>query len=370
MKKTIYPYKFVPVLKERVWGGNKLVNEYGKQTDIKGPIGESWELSGFEDDSSVVAQGYMEGNPIYDIIETYMDEIVGEDNYKRFGNEFPLLVKLLDIQERLSLQVHPDDETAFDRHNSWGKSEAWYILDADPGAKVYMGFKRDVTPAEFMERAANGTLEEILNEYPVRKGDFFYIEAGIVHSAGGGLQVAEIQQLSDVTYRIYDWGRENNPATRRQMHLELAIDSINYSKYDEAKYRIPATEHHHGPLTSNEHFTIQVYDLKDMLHIYTDRYESFILYVCLDGKAKLDFGKDGEYVLSKGEVILVPAASADFYLSGMTPDAKVMESYIEKPQDHDEYIEEEDDCHCHDQEGHCHDHCHDHDCSDHKCNLS
>ena len=144
MKKTIYPYKFVPVLKERVWGGNKLVNEYGKQTDIKGPVGESWELSGFEDDSSVVAEGYMEGNPIYDIIETYMDEIVGEDNYKRFGNEFPLLVKLLDIQERLSLQVHPDDETAFDRHNSWGKSEAWYILDAAPGAKVYMKFKRDI----------------------------------------------------------------------------------------------------------------------------------------------------------------------------------------------------------------------------------
>ena len=232
MKKAIYPIKFIPQPKERVWGGRRLAAQFHKPFDPDAVIGESWEVSGFEDDSSVIESGWLEDNPLFDVIETYMDEMVGEDNYKRFGNEFPILVKLLDIQERLSVQVHPDDETAFDRHNSYGKTEAWYVLEADPTARIYMGFNKDLDAREFLDRCAAGTLEEVLNVVTPKKGDFFFIEAGTVHSAGGGLVIAEIQQLSDVTYRIYDWGRENNPATARQMHVDLALTCIDYRKYD------------------------------------------------------------------------------------------------------------------------------------------
>ena len=163
MKKAIYPIKFIPQPRERVWGGRRLAAQFHKPFDPDAVIGESWEVSGFEDDSSVIENGWLEDNPLFDVIETYMDEIVGEDNYKRFGNEFPVLVKLLDIQERLSVQVHPDDETAFDRHNSYGKTEAWYVLEADPTARIYMGFNKDLDMHEFLDRCAAGTLEEVLN---------------------------------------------------------------------------------------------------------------------------------------------------------------------------------------------------------------
>ena len=170
MKKAIYPIKFIPQPKERVWGGRRLAAQFHKPFDPDAVIGESWEVSGFEDDSSVIESGWLEDNPLFDVIETYMDEIVGEDNYKRFGNEFPILVKLLDIQERLSVQVHPDDETAFDRHNSYGKTEAWYVLEADPTARIYMGFNKDLDAREFLDRCAAGTLEEVLNVVTPRKG--------------------------------------------------------------------------------------------------------------------------------------------------------------------------------------------------------
>ena len=173
--------RFVPQPAERVWGGHRLATQFHKPFDPEKLIGESWEISGFEDGSSVIDGGWLDGNPLFDVIETYMDEIVGDDNYKRFGDEFPILVKL--------------------------------VLEADPGARIYMGFNKDMDVPEFLDRCAKGTLEEVLNVVTPHKGDFFFIEAGTVHSAGGGLVIAEIQQLSDVTYRIYDWGRENNPAS-------------------------------------------------------------------------------------------------------------------------------------------------------------
>lgn len=335
-KKSIYPLKFIPSYKEKVWGG------------------ENWIISGFCEDSSVIAEGFLADNNLYDVIETYMGEIVGEDHYKLFGNEFPLLIKELNIQERLSLQVHPDDETAFDLHNSYGKSEAWYILDAEPGAKIYMGFNRDIDPNEFYRRAKEGTLEEVLNVVTPHKGDFFYIEAGIVHSAGGGIRVAEIQQLSDVTYRIYDWGREKDPKTAREMHLELAFSCINYSKYDESKYFVKAgtTDHQEkngtsrsAHLTRNEHFRITYMNLSDTLHVYTDQFKSFILYYCISGGISIRIkqeNSDDIYTAKAGEWILVPAGLKDFYLSPEGDKAEYLETYIEvNEEEKDNYINEE-----------------------------
>lgn len=340
-KRQLYPLKFKPQPSKRVWGGEKLVREYNKPFETGCGIGESWDISGFEESSSMVDGGYLDDNSLYDVIETYMGDIVGEEHYKYFGNEFPLLVKILDIRDLVSVQVHPDDETAYDRHNSYGKNEAWYILEAEPDAVIYMGFNRDVEPNEFYRLCKEGRLEEVLNAYYPQKGDFFFLEAGIVHSAGHGVVIAEVQQLSDVTYRIYDWGRENNPATRREMHLELAFDCINYNKYDPSRYFVPAGSTPH--LTRNRYFTINRFDLQDSLHIYTHKYESFIIYFCSEGKAKIipdSFGKttDTEYSISKGEWILIPAAYEDFVIAPQEPGSQVLEIYIDQlPDEPDSY---------------------------------
>ena len=313
MKKAIYPIKFIPQPKERVWGGRRLAAQFHKPFDPDAVIGESWEVSGFEDDSSVIESGWLQDNPLFDVIETYMDEIVGEDNYKRFGNEFPILVKLLDIQERLSVQVHPDDETAFDRHNSYGKTEAWYVLEADPTARIYMGFNKDIDAREFLDRCAAGTLEEVLNVVTPKKGDFFFIEAGTVHSAGGGLVIAEIQQLSDVTYRIYDWGRENNPATARQMHVDLALTCINYRKYDGSGFVPAGGNSPSKKLVECKYFTANELLLTDPLRVWPDRYESFLLYCCLEGEAVITPSDSSQPTpLLRGEWVLIPAAMSDF----------------------------------------------------------
>lgn len=337
--KQLYPFKLNSILKERVWGGNR----FGTS------IGEAWEISGFEDESSEVTSGYLEGNALYDIIETYMGDIVGDDVYKYFGNEFPLLIKTLDIKDKLSVQVHPDYETAYDRHNSYGKSEAWYVLDAKPDSVIYMGFNRDMDPNEFYNRCKTGNVEECLNCYHPKKGDFFYIEPGIIHSAGNGLVIAEIAQICDVTYRLYDWGRENNPQTARQMHHELAFDCINYQKYDTDKYYIPASHRHEQHvLTDNPHFKITSLDLKDSYHIYTEKYESFILYYGISGEATID---GGAYSINEGEWILVPAGYKDFIISPVKEGTSLLEVYIVKQEDKDLYLEDSQEDHHHHEEG-------------------
>ena len=324
MKKAIYPFKFIPQPKERVWGGHRLAAQFHKPFDAEKVIGESWEISGFEDDSSVIAGGWLDGNPLFDVIETYMDEIVGDDNYKRFGDEFPILVKLLDINDRL-----------------YGKNEAWYVLDADPDARIYMGFNKDMDVREFLDRCAAGTLEEVLNVVTPHKGDFFFIEAGTVHSAGGGLAIAEIQQLSDVTYRIYDWGRENNPATARQMHVDQALSCINYRKYDGSAFVPAGGDAPSKRLVTSKYFIANELNLSSPVRIWPDRYESFILYSCLEGEASLTPSDSKEnYTLLRGEWILVPAAMSEFVLAPSVPGTKLMEVYIGKTEEKDDYIKE------------------------------
>lgn len=335
-KKQLYPLKLNPILKERVWGGSNFGHS----------IGESWEISGFEDESSEISNGYLEGNALYDIIETYMGDIVGEDIYKYFGNEFPLLIKTLDIKDKLSVQVHPDDETAYDRHNSYGKCEAWYVIDAKPESVIYMGFNRDMDPNEFYQKCKNGDVVECLNCFHPKKGDFFHIEPGIIHSAGNGLVIAEIAQICDVTYRLYDWGRENDPRTARQMHHELAFDCISYSKYDTERYYIPASHRHEThTLTDNPHFKITSLDLNDPFHIYTDKYESFILYYCISGEATID---GNECCIAQGEWVLIPAGYKDFIISPKTEGTRLLEIYIVKQEDQDSYVDGDE---CHHEEG-------------------
>ena len=367
MEKKLYPLKFIPVPSRRPWGGSALVNELGKhfvEVDEEGNetvlgadvlIGESWELADMGIEDSVVENGWLAGNTISEIMETYLERVVGEDVYNHFGRQFPLLIKFLDINEKLSVQVHPDDQVAAERYDSLGKAEIWYIMDAKPEAKMYCGFNRDTTAQEFYDRCQNGTVDEILNVIYPQKGDVIFITPGTVHAADGGILIAEIQESSDMTFRLYDWGREFDPATARKMHLDEAIDVINYNAFDPSIYR-------KGPLWGEEsqeedhmiqnlvecpQFNVSKIRLTDPLHIYTEKFESFIVYICLEGAASIQVPSEKEngeacmetYEFKKGETILVPADMPDFFLVPRDRETLLLEAVTRPEEEIDQYID-------------------------------
>ncbi len=363
----------MPIASRRPWGGRALVNKLGKkfvECDEEGNetlldrdelVGESWELAdmGFED--SVVANGWLAGNTISEVMETYLERIVGENVYNYYGRQFPLLVKFLDINGKLSVQVHPDDEIAAERYDSLGKSEMWYVLDAEPGAKIYMGFNREMTAQEFYDRCHAGTVDEVLDVIYPKKGDVIYITPGTVHAAEGGILTVEIQESSDMTFRLYDWGRENDPSTARPMHLEEAIDVINYHPYDSRNYRNGDHHHHHHEhgdehdkvvetLVESPNFNVTKLHLTDPLHIYTEKFGSFIVYVCIEGAASIQVPstRDGgeaymeNYEFAKGETILVPADMPDFYLVPRDRSTVLLEAVTKVEEEVDDYEDLED----------------------------
>ena len=376
MEKKLYPFRFIPVASRRPWGGHDLMKKLGKEfveCDEEGNevpvsadelIGESWEIADMGIEDSVVSEGWLAGNTLSEVMETYLEKVVGENVYNYYGRQFPLLIKFLDIHGKLSVQVHPDDEIAAERYDSLGKAEIWYVMDAEPGAKVYMGFNREVSAQEFYDRCHNGTVEEVLNVIYPKKGDSIYVAPGTVHAAEGGLLIAEIQESSDLTFRLYDWGREFDPATARQTHLEEAIDLINYSKFDESLYRKgPLWEekcscghdhhhdHHHDEvaekLVETPQFNVTKINLTDPLHIYTEQFASFIIYMCVEGEASIQVPVENEtgekgmenYVIKAGETILVPAQMQDFYLVPRDRSTVLLEA-VTRPEDElDEYID-------------------------------
>lgn len=305
----LYPLKFEPILKERVWGGDKLTSLLGKKSIGTAPIGESWELSGVQDDNSIVSNGFLAGNQINELVETYLGDLTGDAIYERYGNEFPLLIKILDIRESLSLQIHPDDNTAKVRHNSYGKTECWYILEAEPTAKVYLGLKKSLTSQEFYDSCESNTIEEALNVVTPVKGDIIYIAPGTLHAATGGILVAEIQQVSDVTYRVYDWGREHNPETAREMHLDLAIDCINYNAIE------PSSLINKNGKCDTPYFKIEEINISGKRVMLSDNFNSFIIYFAVDGEAVIKGGGVTETV-KKGSNILIPAYLGEYTISG------------------------------------------------------
>lgn len=415
MEKKLYPFKFIPVASRRPWGGSALVKELGKnfvECDDEGNetvlgedvlIGESWELADMGVEDSVIANGWLAGNTISELMETYLERIVGEDVYNYYGRQFPLLIKFLDINDKLSVQVHPDDEVAAERYDSLGKAEIWYVMDAKPGAKMYCGFNREVSAQEFYDRCHAGTVDEVLNVIEPRKGDVIFITPGTVHAADGGLLIAEIQESSDMTFRLYDWGREFNPATARKTHLDEAIDLINYKPFDFGLYRkgplwgeeamyVPCKAHEcccgdecgcgeeechcheeghechcheeghechcheesqEGQMIQNlvecPQFSVSKIALTDPLHIYTDKFESFIVYICLEGTASVQVPsvkENGEacmenYEFSKGETILVPADMPDFFLVPRDRETLLLEAVTRPVEEVDGYIDPE-----------------------------
>lgn len=322
----LYPLKFKPILKQTIWGGNKLAYKSDDQA-VKDSIGESWEISGVQDNISIVSEGALEGNSLQELIEVYMGDLVGDKIYDKFGIEFPLLIKYIDAQDNLSIQVHPDDATAKERHNAYGKTEMWYLADTDPQAELIMGFKKDTDKAEYLTALQNNTLPDLLNSEKVKKGDCFFIPAGTVHAICKGCFIAEIQQTSDITYRIYDYNRRDKNGNPRELHTELATDVIRFSKQEQHSIPYHTHENHTEELVSCNYFTTNILKFDKEIEKDYVNLDSFVIYMCLEGKFSLVYNVDQSIQVNKGETILIPAILKNIFLIP-EKEAQLLEIYI------------------------------------------
>lgn len=322
----LYPLKFHPIPLEKLWGGNNLQRIFSKNFSPDAPVGESWEISSIKENISVVADGHLEGNNLEELIEVYMGDLVGEKVFEKHGGSFPLLIKLIDATDDLSIQVHPDDELAFERHGSMGKTEMWYVLNALPGAELISGFNQEVTPTIFTEKLNDGNLYDILNVEKVRAGDVFFTPAGRVHAIRKGIVLAEIQQTSDITYRIYDWDRTDEKGNKRQLHVDLAIDAIDFSHHD--NYKTVVEEELNNPvlLADCEYFTTNFIRLDRQITRDYISIDSFVIYLCTEGGLSIKWA-NGTVDMKKGETILIPASIEEITLSCEAP-ASLLEVYI------------------------------------------
>lgn len=325
----LYPLKFSPIYKDKIWGGNKIKTVLNKDFGSLPNCGESWELSGVEGNVSAVANGYLAGNTLEELIEIYMGDLVGDRVFEKFGVEFPLLIKFIDANDDLSIQVHPNDEMSKKRHNAYGKTEMWYVLQADEGAQLQSGFNQEVTEDKYLFKLEHGELTDILNFEKVSAGDVFFIPAGRVHAIGKGILLAEIQQTSDVTYRIFDYNRCDKEGNPRELHTDLAVDVIDYTLYPEYKTKYQEKLNESVELASCEYFTTNVLEFNRKIEKDYNNLDSFVIYICLEGKASIAT-ESGTETIQKGETVLVPAAIENVVLSPESDSVKLLEVYIQE----------------------------------------
>lgn len=323
---NLYPVTFKPILKKIIWGGSA-ISPFKGIVPVQEGIGESWELSDVEGNVSVVANGPMEGRSLDDLIHTYGDALVGKKVLEQFGITFPLLIKFIDARDNLSIQVHPDDELAKKRHNSFGKTEMWYVIKAAPDATLYSGFSQQIDADEYVKRVQNNTIMEVLQCYDVKAGDVFFLPAGRVHAIGAGCFIAEIQQTSNITYRIYDYNRKDAAGNTRELHTELAKDAIDYTFLPD--YRTPYKEEKDRPveLVSCNYFTTNLLELDKEVSRDFASLDSFVVYICMEGALQLKDNKGNTIEITQGQTVLVPA-DTDSVILTPSPTAKLMETYI------------------------------------------
>ena len=302
------PFRFTPILKSLIWGGDKIAPYKGIET-TQANIGESWELSGVAGDESVVAEGEYAGYTLPQLIAELKERLVGKSVYERFGTEFPLLVKFIDARADLSIQVHPDDALAQMRHGKHGKTEMWYVVGADRGAHLKAGFSQKITPGEYERRVADNTLTDVLCDYAVQPGDLFFLPAGRVHAICAGSFVAEIQQTSDVTYRIYDYGRLGKDGKPRELHTELAKDAIDYTVLPDYRSHYVPAENSETELVACPYFVTSLYDLDAPAEKELSQFDSFLVVMCLAGRGTLVDDEGSETPVRQGETLLVPAST-------------------------------------------------------------
>ena len=323
----MYPLKFEPILKQTLWGGDKIIPFKHLNENLPN-VGESWEISAVEGSESVVANGADKGLTLPEMVRKYKEELVGEANYMRFGNKFPLLIKFIDAKLDLSIQVHPNDELARKRHNSFGKNEMWYVIAADKGAKLISGFAEQITPKEYKERVYNGTFAEVLQTCEIKPGDVFYVPAGRVHGIGAGSFIAEIQQTSDVIYRIFDYNRKDQNGKARAMHTNQAMDAINFADVqDDFRTEYELTENEPIEVVASPYFTTSVYDMTEEITCDYSELDSFVIFICTEGSCKITDDSKNELTLCAGETILLPASTQEVTI---TPDGRVklLETYV------------------------------------------
>ena len=319
----LYPFKFQPILKDKIWGGQKLQKILKKPTS-SAEAGESWEISDVEGDTSIVSNGTMAGTSLKSLMELHTTELLGHKNFQQFGTKFPLLIKFIDAKLDLSVQLHPNDALAKARHNSFGKTEMWYVVQADSDSNLIVGFNQPMTKELYLKHLEAKTLECILNFDKVDAGDTYFIEVGRIHAIGAGVLLAEIQQTSDITYRVYDWDRVDSQGNHRELHNDIALEAFDFDMPDNYRVNYSRDSQTSTELVSCPYFTTNVIEVKTSL-LVKNNHDSFMIYMCVEGSAIINIeGYQTEF--SKGETVLIPACIKSFSIS--TNHAKLLEVYI------------------------------------------
>lgn len=318
------PLKFNALLKQTLWGGDKII-PFKHLSDKLENVGESWEISGVKGNETLVAEGEFAGQSLNDVVIALKADLVGKANYERFGNEFPLLIKFIDARQDLSIQVHPTDEIAQKQGKDRGKTEMWYIMDSDPDAKLYSGLKKEITPEQYKEMVENDTICDALAQYAVKEGDCFFLPAGRIHAIGTGCFLAEIQQTSDVTYRIYDFKRKDKDGNYRQLHTKEAAECINYTVENNYRTEYVPVKNQGIALVSCPYFSTAVYDLDEPMPLDYSELDSFVILIGMKGSGTVTDGEGNTLTLNAGESMLVPATTQTLKVEGTV---KFLETYV------------------------------------------
>ena len=325
----MYPLLFEPNLHTVVWGGNRLRPFKGLEPSDE-PVGESWEVSAVPSSTSVISNGEWKGRDLVSVIQEYPEEILGKSVSERYHGQLPLLVKFIDAQKDLSIQVHPNDEMAQREHGKMGKSEMWYIIRADEGAHLYAGFKQEITPSEYQQRVEDGTITEVLADHPVKAGDVFYLPAGRVHAICGGILLAEVQQSSDVTYRIYDYNRPGMDGKPRELHTALAAQALDYHVEENYRTEYSDVGDRAIQIIDSPYFDVRVMEVTTPFHRNLLKYDSFVITMCMEGSCRLKVRSTGDVVtLREGHSALVPACVADYDILPLTTSVRLLDAFID-----------------------------------------
>ena len=318
------PIKFNPLLVQTLWGGEKIIPFKHLNSDLT-QVGESWEISGVKGNETIVSEGEFKGKKLNELVDELKGKLVGEANYKRFGNDFPLLIKFIDARQELSIQVHPTDELAQKRGKLRGKTEMWYIMDSDENAKLRAGMKEKITPEQYKQMVENDTITEAIAEYKVKEGDCFFLPAGRIHSIGTGCFLAEIQQTSDVTYRIYDFKRRDKDGNYRELHTEEAAECIDYNVEPNYRTEYTPVKNEGVALVECPYFTTAVYDLNEPMTLDYSELDSFVILIGLKGSGEITDNEGNTTTLCEGETILIPATTSEVKVTG---NIKFLETYV------------------------------------------
>ena len=325
----IYPLKFHPILKQTIWGGDK-INQLKQISNGQPAVGESWEISAVEGFESVVANGTYRGYTLRSLVRLLKEELVGADNYARFKDNFPLLVKFIDAHDDLSVQVHPDDGLAMQRHHCLGKTEMWYVLGADKDAHLIAGFSQKISPKQYREMVADGSFVDALYSYSVKPGDVYYIPAGRVHSLGKGTMVAEVQETSDITYRIFDYNRPGMDGKPRELHTALAAEALDFHVEDEYRTQYSDVAGRANRIIDSPYFSVRVTEMTSSFHRNLIKYDSFIISMCIKGDCTIRMRTTGdEILLREGHSTLIPAAIADYDVIPLHGKTRILDAYID-----------------------------------------